>query len=333
MSSQTKTGAGETARAMYCSLVSRESGEDPIGTAPSHARYLLVEVPLPWECQVEESKHFPPGLAEAVSRFAAAGKPCRLLAFASDAYPVPPGFRRVMYYERPEAPFAFFGKQEYIVPETHLTTLAQALLAGDDNERLSAFSEYAERSNRESRDLFVCTHGSHDRCCGKFGFPLYQTIMRRYASHSPGKLRVWRTSHFGGHRHAPTLVDFPEGRYWAHLREELLDALILRQGGVDGLARHYRGWGGADAFGQVAERAVFLREGWDWIALRKQAEVLTKDETSAKIRIDYWLPDGSVAGSYEAQISIAAPMRTGGCGDEPGEARQYGIDGLRHLSP
>ncbi|SDJ36814.1 hypothetical protein SAMN04487909_11696 [Aneurinibacillus migulanus] len=43
----------------FCSLMSQQNKEDPIGSAASHTRYLFVEVPFPWDYNVSESRYFP----------------------------------------------------------------------------------------------------------------------------------------------------------------------------------------------------------------------------------------------------------------------------------
>lgn len=326
--SQAAAGAdslNEAIRHEYCAKVSQAHQEDPIGTAPAQKRYLLVEVPLPWEYRIEDSKHFPKGLSDVLNEAARKGCAFRFLGFASDTNPSPAGFRRVMHYRRPAPPFALFEKQEYVVPEDQLNALAEAVLAQDGAPLRFADYEVAQ----ESRDFFVCTHGNRDVCCGKFGYPIYKEIEDRYAAGAAGKVRVWRTSHIGGHRHAPTLIDFPEGRYWAQLSSERLDALVLRKGSVAELARHYRGWGGIGPFEQVAEREMFVREGWHWIRYEKQAALRKQDDDiEAWVRIEYSLPDGSVAGAYEARVQVVGTVPTGGCGSGPGEARQYKVTGL-----
>ena len=36
------------------------------------------------------------------------------------------------------------------------------------------------------RELFVCNHGSRDRCCATFGFEIYRELREVYArAHSP----------------------------------------------------------------------------------------------------------------------------------------------------
>ncbi|MFH5183356.1 sucrase ferredoxin [Paenibacillus sp. TAB 01] len=306
-------------RRQYCAQVSAGHREDPIGSAPGHRVYLLVEVPLPWQDQVEQSAHFPAGLNE-VLREAAKHSKFRFLGFCSETNASPVGWRRVIRYSKAGQPLTLFDKKEYVVPEGELNALVQALLM--DSE-LSSFDRYTEKPG-QVRDLLVCTHGSHDACCGKFGYPLYKEIEQRYAGTEEMQLRVWRTSHFGGHRHAPTLIDFPEGRYWAQLKPELLDTLIKREGSVERISRNYRGWGGINAFAQVAERAAFVQEGWKWNHYEKKCTVVNQDERSAYVTLEYRTPDGSEQGSYEAHVSVSQTViPIGGCGQAGSEAKQY----------
>jgi hypothetical protein len=63
------------------------------------------------------------------------------------------------------------------------------------------------------RLLAVCTHGTHDRCCAKYGSAMYETF-RRF-----GPEDVWQISHVGGCRFAPNVVCLPHGVVYGHLRE------------------------------------------------------------------------------------------------------------------
>lgn len=336
-----------------CALISKQQNEDPIGSAAIHKRYLLLEVPLPWNYHVEESRHFPADLNKVLEDCKENGAPFRFLGFDPGIFATPDGHRRIMYFERPDSSAPFFNKQEYIVKENELQDIIEALLMQRElpghveNIASAESTDYANTaaklgksfSGQENaipypgtRDLFVCAHGRHDLCCGKYGTPLFQEILENYvqpltASEDSAALpyRVWRTSHFGGHRHAPTMLDLPEGRYWAQLKPETLDTLLLRTGDFDAIARNYRGWGGTPAFGQAAEREAFKQEGWDWIHYEKQTELLEAEETRALVRIDYRSPDGNVSGRYEAEVRTGEPKEVGGCGIAPTLARQLEV--------
>jgi hypothetical protein len=85
------------------------------------------------------------------------------------------------------------------------------------------------RANEVREPVFlVCTHGKRDRCCAKWGMPIYSAMA------ASGDAEVWQTSHLGGHRFAPTLVVLPHGYCYGRLRVSDCEPLMAahRQGHV-----------------------------------------------------------------------------------------------------
>ncbi len=310
-------------QADYCSVRSRHNLEDPIGSAPGHTRYIFVEVPLPWSHNVEQSAHFPAGLNETLKHCTDQGCKFRLQAFCSESQSTSSGFTRVFDMRLTEQPRARYDKLEFVVANDRLNELVQVLLI--DESRLPEFKEFAQPSTASAREIFVCTHGSHDQCCGKFGYTIYKEIEHQYTSSLENPIRVWRTSHIGGHRHAPTLIDFPEGRYWGQITVEVLDHVLLHKGDFSDIAGKYRGLAGIDAFSQVAERELFIREGWAWIDYHKQAIVLRRANDEARVRWEYKSQDGTRTGEYEVDVYISGTVVSSGCGSESSEIAQYSI--------
>jgi hypothetical protein len=81
--------------------------------------------------------------------------------------------------------------------------------------------------------LVVCTHGKRDRCCAKFGRPLYDEVCEQAE-----RDWVWQSTHVGGDRFAGNLVCLPAGLYfgrvergdvWSLLDELLADRIALEQ--------------------------------------------------------------------------------------------------------
>jgi hypothetical protein len=60
--------------------------------------------------------------------------------------------------------------------------------------------------------LLVCTHGTRDRCCARFGQPLCRALHRHAP---PGWVR--QVSHVGGDRFAGNVVCLPEGLYFGRV--------------------------------------------------------------------------------------------------------------------
>jgi hypothetical protein len=313
-----------------CSLVARSNGEDPAGSVPVWERCLVMELPAPWEQDVAESKHFPALALEALKRAERSGPPTRLQCILPDPEYSRPSHTRVMLFQRPTGPFALHTKSEYVVPHSELGQLAATLLDGPKD---AGGSKRYRVDGDGTRDILVCTHGSRDACCASFGFPIYQALRDR-ASGLPEGVRVWRTSHTGGHRFAPTVINLPDGRYWAHLDEDVVEAVLRRTGQVERLRRHYRGWAGL--FGgplQAVEREAFLREGWPWLDYLKTGHLLdtAKGGERHTVRIAFASPDGRVKGAYEAVVerlpSVSVPqcMSLGTKGESP----QYRVASLR----
>ena len=67
----------------------------------------------------------------------------------------------------------------------------------------------ADRGKPVDEPLFVvCTHGKRDRCCARYGRPLYDALRDQTDPEW-----VWQCTHVGGDRFAGNLVCFPEGLF------------------------------------------------------------------------------------------------------------------------
>jgi hypothetical protein len=97
----------------------------------------------------------------------------------------------------------------------------------------------------------VCTHGKRDRCCAKYGRPLYDALCRAAETGS-----VWQSTHVGGDRFAGNVVCLPQGLYFGRVGVEDVGPLLAdyRAGKIwlDG----YRGRAFQTFPVQAAERLV-----------------------------------------------------------------------------
>ena len=311
-----------------CSVVSQENGEDLAGYAVPFEHRLLVEVRPPWEDDVGASKHYHEGLWDALMVAWRGGSQVGMTALLPDPEYSVEGRTRLIYLRRPGGPFAAYEKTEYMLPHKDLVPAVEAVFG--EPGAASRFEGYLQNT-QGVRDLVVCTHGRHDACCGKFGYPVYETLRREHAD--ADGLRVWRASHLGGHRFAPTLVDYPEGRYWGRLEPWAVEKLVGKDGPFPEMEQFYRGWSGLESrFEQIAEREILVREGWRWTGYLKEGRVLSvdEDERRAEVRIEYASPDGGVSGSYTALVEESGSVLTQvDSGPENlQESRQYRVSRL-----
>ncbi len=298
----TKTPQSETTQRRLCSVIAREEGHDPIGTAWAVERMLVVELPLPWPEDFFAARAFPPGLGETLLALWDEHPDTGLLAIAPDRDYSRPGWTRVIDFRYPAPPRAAAARAEFLVPNDRVGEFVAALFV-DDPAALAVPG--IETVPFAGRDLLVCTHGTVDACCALFGYPLYRDL-RRSAQAAGGECRVWRSTHFGGHRFAPTVLDFPEGRFWGFLDAELGEALILRRGDAAELSGAYRGWAGyAEPRMQVLEREALAREGWAWTTWPQACELLEQDKRGSMLLRLTAFPPSRAPIIYEGLVEVA----------------------------
>ena len=74
---------------------------------------------------------------------------------------------------------------------------------------------------RREKPLFlICTNGRRDRCCARYGLPLYDTLRQVEG------IEVWQSTHIGGHRFAPVVLFLPQGVNYGHLTPGKIGAAV-----------------------------------------------------------------------------------------------------------
>lgn len=303
----------------YCNVTAQALELDPAGYAVSFRQVTFIETPLPWRRSIyTEAGQLPQEFLDLWAlwrqRYQETGiYDNRLLLVAPDDAYAEAGHRRVMHFSSPPGPFAHFVRQEYLVPEAQTGALLWNLYEAP--EALPQFERYRVPSPAGSRDLLVCTHGTVDVACAKFGYPLYRYLRQDFAGQAGHRdLRVWRVSHFGGHVFAPTLIDMPIGHSWAYVDQDQATRILLRDGQVSQLRGHYRGWAGLEeSFAQVAECEMWQKQGWRWCSYAKRAEIRHQDPGPepqwAEVDICCQLPGGTEQ-SYRFRVEVAGAVAT-----------------------
>lgn len=309
-----------------CSTIAQERGLDPIGGAHHYDYFLIMEAPLPWpERKFSQAGVLAPDVIDLLTNVMFVKYPeewvsACLCIIAPDKGYSAPGMRRLIYGRRPDGLFAEYETQEYLVPEEQLGALAWALFARP--ETLPAFDRW--RQPRDGvRDYFVCTDGVVDRACAVVGMKLYSTLRKLPEAQPGGAVRVWKTSHFGGHVYAATLVTLPDGRMWGYLNGENGPTLIRRQGDINLLRGCYRGWLGAPSpFVNVVERELMMRHGWAWFDYRQAGQVVQEDPNApededgyrepawGEVEVRYEAPDGATQGRATARVEVSHRVET-----------------------
>jgi hypothetical protein len=235
--------AGVSRRA-FCANVSNESAEPLAATASRIDHWILVEYRGAWNRQVLGGSLLAPELkAHLRAQLRALGK-ARLLFVKK---PERRGYaRRQLFYGCSKPGEERFFALEFDRHDDLLGLDLAAALAG--NGVIGAPVEHP---------LFVvCTHGKRDRCCAKYGQPLYDELRGEADSDW-----VWQSTHVGGDRFAGNVVVLPRGLYYGRVAPGDVRGLLAAQASGRLWLEGYRGRSAYPFAVQAAEQALRAEEG------------------------------------------------------------------------
>jgi hypothetical protein len=279
-----------------CSDRSRYVQEDPIGTATPIETYVLLESSLPWANAAWETPSLPTALRETIAHIQAQYPGTRCLLINQNQTRFRQYRSLIVYQRQSQALVSQFNRYEFVIerPEEAIGIL-QNFFAKRFSTRFIT---------RPTQDVLICTHGSHDQCCARHGNPFYVQAQRMVQSLSLD-VQVWRCSHFGGHRFAPTAITLPDGRVYARLDSFSLKSILTRSGSLDSINAIYRGSSLLPNELQGLERSLLLRFGWAWMAAGLRATVrpnpIASQINTLQAQIEFQLP-GEAPMSCQAQI-------------------------------
>lgn len=254
---QTPPVTDAPADAPLCSLRTREAEEDPAGTASEARAWVVAFRAGPWGAPALGDV---PDLAEVADgldgvRVVLAEPPAAGRRGRGATAPV-----AVLAGTLPGATWRrdLTGTWLDLVRHLHQPVVRDALAAGRD-PGIGAPSDRAA--------FVVCHHAAKDACCGRFGGPAADAVLaslpvrRRVFRKATPVADVYRSSHLGGHRFAPTAVALPWGLMFGGLGPDPQN-LAFALGGVLGdrpILEGYRGRTSSAPPAQAAEIAVRQR--------------------------------------------------------------------------
>lgn len=279
----------------FCADNSRQLQEDIIGTATNYQTYILVECPTPWTYEAFNSKWVPDNLRILVEEVKRAKMPIFFLLIANDqSHRVKE--TTLLIYQQQKGLIKGYSKQEFKLPNIEKA-------AGVISKYLAGFNPDYEIESHLNRDILICTHGSHDQCCARYGNPFYFYAQNTISDLQLNQVRIWKSSHFGGHRFAPTAIDFPQGRYYGILDQNSFPSILNHSGDIECFNKIYRGWGILPNPLQILEKELILRLGWDWFNYKVTGKILEKSLDNQTIlgELSFEKPSGTLY-TYQAKL-------------------------------
>jgi hypothetical protein len=169
--------------------------------------------------------------------------------------------------------------------------------------------------------FLVCTHGKRDRCCARYGRPLYDALLE----HADPD-RIWQSSHVGGDRFAGNLVVLPHGLYYGRVAPGDVGLLLATHASDRVDLERYRGRSAYPFPVQAAEHAI--RESTGALGIGELRFVRTRRVGADVSRIRFRHSDGAVH-EVDVVATFADEPAYLTCGsDEPRRARRCRV--LRH---
>ena len=228
---------------VWCSDAARRRGDDNIGSASRIDVWILVELPATWGRNPIHDAVLPPDVRDALKR-ASANIPRSRLVFIK---------------KRTEC---LGPTRVYIIRSApQLSTITLDLKSIDEVATLPFVKLSTQHSAPSTPPLvLVCTHGQHDSCCGRRGYPLFDALRQQEG------IDLWQCSHIGGDRFAANAVVLPWGLYYGPVEPRDAQALADSISREEILLPSYRGRCTMSRPVQAAETFI-----------RRQARILGRD--------------------------------------------------------
>lgn len=214
----------------FCTVETHTAGETIFGTATAETSvWFLLEYNDPWRSKIELDNDLPQPVQAWFNALLADMPHGRLLFIKQEkaTQGAESSLTRRFYV-------AVTTPQRQTLHAFDIETYAE-LLWLDVPAILTDDETYAAYRQTDETLFLVCTHGKRDKCCAKFGRPVYEAL----AKLAPAQ--TWACSHLGGHRYSAVTAVLPAGIYYGLLSPAVLPAwhTALQQGQI--FPAHFRG--------------------------------------------------------------------------------------------
>jgi hypothetical protein len=298
-------------RAM-CAAESSASDEPLAATASRIDHWILLEYRGLWERDVLGGSRFSPELKAHLR------EQLRILTNA-----------RLLFLKKPER--RAYGRRQLYFGSSRPGEERFFQLEVDHQEDLRGFNFVSALSGADTPGLpvdhpllVVCTHGKRDRCCAKYGQPLYDALRRETETG-----HVWQSTHVGGDRFAGNVVVLPQGLYYGRVGPGDVGRLLAAHaaGRVD--LDRYRGRSAYSFPLQAAEQAI--REAEGLVGIDDLALAGSERTGAAAWRVRFRAADGVAHEADVCEEAAEEPVFLTCGAEEPKRALRYTVTKLSRL--
>lgn len=270
-----------------CSQITKYSNEKIIGTAANYDVQLSIELEEPWDAIPVKSNKYPEEFKLLPSILAKNKINVGINYFSKNEH-CENNFTKIFIFKKSFSEFNFYEKIELSIPHSQLNLFSNYCLEYLQNKN-SNLLEWSIKSNSSTKEIFICVHSNRDQCCGKYGFTLFQKF-NEIIHQNNLNFRVWKSSHIGGHRYAPTFFEAPSMRWYGLFDLNLAEDFLLRDKNKLFVNNNYRGMSGLNnKIASLVEGELFKQYSWEWESFsNKNYEIVTNPEKEVLLVYFYY---------------------------------------------
>ncbi|WP_346238149.1 sucrase ferredoxin [Niabella insulamsoli] len=187
----------------FCSAASRYFKEQLAGTAANSNAFILIEHSNPFPEKIINA-HLDKDWLRSVQQFAKTVRGKVLLIR-----------NKKTNFKDCKISFVDCNASKYFTLQTSIEAITSI--------RLEEHVHSPETKWQTDPFFLICTNGKKDKCCAKFGFPVFKFFESFNAD-----VNVWECTHVGGDRFAANVVAMPFGIYYGHVAVEDVGHIMVR---------------------------------------------------------------------------------------------------------
>ncbi|WGL60543.1 sucrase ferredoxin [Pigmentibacter sp. JX0631] len=260
-----------------CSQITKCSNEKIIGTAANYDFHLVIELEEPWDSIPIKSNKYPEEL-KLLPQILAKNKLNVGINYFAKNLQCEKNFTKIFIFKKSLNEFDLYDKLELKIPNSQLNLFSNYCLDYFQNKNNNLL-EWVVKNNLTTTEIFICAHGNRDQCCGKYGLQIYQKFTEIIEKNNLN-FRVWKSSHIGGHRYAPTFFEAPSMRWYGLFDINSVENYLLRDKKNFLINNNYRGMSGINnKIASIVECELFKEYSWEWERFtQKSYEIETTNE-------------------------------------------------------
>ncbi len=286
-----------------CSNLTRLSNENIICSITKIDAQLAIELEEPWESIPLKSIKFPQALLSLVPQLAKLKIEFGVNYFAKNEYSIK-DHTRIFIFKRNGHEFEDFHKLELLVPNDGLQGIIPLFIEYFSSHN-NPFQNWEINTHKKVNELFVCVHGARDQCCAKYGLQLYQELQTQSNQKRNSQFRIWKSSHIGGHRYAPTFYEAPSMRLYVLFNMKDIPDFLNREENKFNITNNYRGMSGIiNKYALLVENELFKKYSWNWLKAENKRYEVTGIEGQESIIVDFYFKPHDSPNLMKASFKI-----------------------------